>query len=280
MTLLVPPSAPDAADGPAAKAELLEETEDHEVPPTLSGEILKPVLKIRPAIQKEFEYPLEKRYEIKLPVHEAFLHEVRAWLLLQPGGLREAYPPRRVNSVYLDTPELETYTDTRDGLLDRVKVRLRWYGPLEGMHAPTFEVKRKHNQLGWKLTQRLPFSFDLLRALWRDVVEAARCALHPDLRLWLDEGDRPVAITSYRREYYATLDGAARVTLDYDQQSYAQEFEAAPNVRYPSPSVGWMVVEVKAGAAQRDLVRALAGAFPFRVWRNSKYVQAVDMAPY
>ena len=224
--------------------------------------------------------PDAERYEIKLPVHEAFLHEVRAWLLLQPGGLREAYPPRPVNSVYLDTPELETYRDTKDGLVDRAKVRLRWYGPLESMDAPTFEVKRKDDRLGWKLTQRLAFSFDLRRALWRDVVEAARRTLRPDLRLWLDECDRPVAIMRYRREYYATLDGAARVTLDYDQQSYAQEFEAAPNVRYPSPSVGWMVVEVKADAAQRDLAQALVGACPFRVWRNSKYVQAVEMAPY
>ena len=47
-----------------------------------------------------------RRYELKLVCDARYLDQARSWMRLHPAGLRVAYPPRRVNSLYFDTPGL------------------------------------------------------------------------------------------------------------------------------------------------------------------------------
>ena len=70
----------------------------------------------------------ELRYELKLVCGGHHLAQARSWIRLHRAGLVTAYPPRRVNSLYLDTPGLGGLRDNLDGLAQRTKVRWRWYG--------------------------------------------------------------------------------------------------------------------------------------------------------
>ena len=63
------------------------------------------------------------RYEIKMTCDEVFLGEVRAWVNLHPEVFLEAYPPRRVNSLYFDTLERDCLNDNLIGASDRAKNR-------------------------------------------------------------------------------------------------------------------------------------------------------------
>jgi hypothetical protein len=49
------------------------------------------------------------RYELKLVCEAPYLAQARSWLRLHPEGFRVAFPPRMVNSLYLDTPHLNSF---------------------------------------------------------------------------------------------------------------------------------------------------------------------------
>tara|TARA_S200000501_G_scaffold282449_1_gene266621 strand:- start:800 stop:1387 length:588 start_codon:yes stop_codon:yes gene_type:complete len=42
-------------------------------------------------------------------------------------GMNKLYPDRQVNSEYLDTKELQMFSDSEEGVLPRKKIRIRWY---------------------------------------------------------------------------------------------------------------------------------------------------------
>ena len=91
------------------------------------------------------------RFERKFLVTDLDPREVASLVGLLPGLFREVYPPRSVNNIYLDTADAMHYRHNLDGLADRVKVRVRWYGELLGTVArPVLELKIKRGLLGRK----------------------------------------------------------------------------------------------------------------------------------
>ena len=70
----------------------------------------------------------DTRYELKQTYSELFLPELRSWVQMHPAGFRTAYPPRWVNSIYFDTPDLDSFNDHIAGVPVRRKLRYRWYG--------------------------------------------------------------------------------------------------------------------------------------------------------
>ena len=107
------------------------------------------------------------RYELKLVCDGRLLSQARSWIRLHPAGLRTAYPPRRVNNLYLDTRNLANFTANTSGLSQREKVRLRWYGDGMTVIRPILERKQKSNMLGRKVQFTLPCDLDL-RWPWRE----------------------------------------------------------------------------------------------------------------
>ena len=93
----------------------------------------------------------EWRYERKYPQEVYSAAEVNLMVRRHPALFIEAYPERWVNSLYYDTPSLGGLADSVNGLRDRVKVRVRWYGELtRRVETPVLEFKRKRGRLGSK----------------------------------------------------------------------------------------------------------------------------------
>ena len=90
------------------------------------------------------------RYELKLVCEPHRLAQARSWIRLHPARFVVAYPPRRVNSLYLDTPDLSSLGENLAGVSDRQKLRLRWYGDSVRAIEPLLELKQKRNLLGRK----------------------------------------------------------------------------------------------------------------------------------
>ncbi|MCB9850126.1 MAG: VTC domain-containing protein [Phycisphaerales bacterium] len=254
----------------------------------------------------------DHRYEIKFTVPIAYAHRINAWLRAHPAGFRKLYPARQVNSLYLDSIELASYTQNLSGVAERGKLRLRWYGAFSKQDAgdsivvqasclhqnPTaedihcndhatndrcisnavLEMKCKQGMLGWKELHRVDHDFVLTGAKWRDVLRQLRATLPEQTRLALDRSPRPIVVIHYQRSYHASADGIVRVTVDRELRAFDQRRGPRPNFRHALPIPDHAVVELKCAAEHHDRLAEIAAAFPGRIERCSKYVTAVATA--
>ncbi len=217
------------------------------------------------------------RYERKFLVEELDPHEVESVVRLHPALFREVYPPRQVNNIYLDSFDARNYTDNVDGLRDRVKVRIRWYGDLFGsIDRPVLELKRKRGLLGRKevhplATFSLEPGFDLgvlARALASSelpsaISEEARCL-------------RPLLLNRYRRKYFRSADCRVRLTLDTDRVFY--RIGAWNNTfQFSFRDSRTSIVELKHSPDRMERAIEIAARLPFRLTKSSKYVQGLDL---
>lgn len=214
------------------------------------------------------------RYELKFVCDARYLHQARSWLRLHPAALQVAYPPRRVNSLYFDSPELGGLEANLRGLPVRNKLRLRWYNDALPEVRAVLELKHKDNLLGSKLQWQLPGIVDLSRP-WGKIIATLRAQLPAEGVMLLERASQPVLANHYQREYYVTPDELVRVTLDYEQRAYDQRLTARPNLSVSLPLEDVVVIEVKAGRAHAEPARELVRHFPLTRSRNSKYVTGV-----
>ena len=138
------------------------------------------------------------RYEIKMVCAPQRLSQARAWIRMHPTGFGVAYPPRRVNSLYLDTPHLSSLNDNLAGLAGRQKLRLRWYGDGARVVEPLLELKQKCNLLGIKKQLLLHSELDLASS-WRDILGTVKACAAPEWRVLLQTADQPTLLNHYQR---------------------------------------------------------------------------------
>jgi hypothetical protein len=216
------------------------------------------------------------RYEVKATAARHQLPQLRAWLRAHPMMFAQSYLPRQVNNAYFDTPDLDNYIDNLAGNAARQKARLRWYGQDVKQVLGALEFKHKLGRQGWKVTHTLAQPLDFTAMPWTEIVAAIRREIDGGLRAMLDTCGRPVLINRFQREYYTSMEGGVRATLDYDQTGYDQRHAALPNLRFALPLPDQVVVEFKAGNGNLPALARTLETFPLRVSRNSKYATAVE----
>jgi hypothetical protein len=184
-----------------------------------------------------------------------------------PAGFRKVFPDRQINNVYFDTPNYMAYQENVDGVSDRRKFRVRWYGEdVRDVRNPQLEIKIKSNQLGRKETYPVDaFTLDDFEKVKRAV------SAYSQLRLQFI----PTLINSYHRAYYGTSDGKFRITVDWGLR-YFSLLRARRFTNYAITDEG-TVVELKYDEAmdeQSDWVRQY---IPFRLTKSSKYVRGMNL---
>jgi len=224
------------------------------------------------------------RYELKLVCEPHRLAQARSWIRLHPAGFVVAYPPRRVNNLYLDTLHLSSLNDNLEGVSARQKLRLRWYGDEMREIQPYLELKQKRNLLGRKERFLLPCNLDLTLP-WREILEVMReetrflsLRSQQNLVSMLQTINQPTLLNRYQREYYVTVDGAIRITLDFAQAAYDQRLSPRPNLHARLPIADTVVIEVKTGQEHAERLEEVVAQFPMRRSRNSKYVGGLLVA--
>ena len=224
-------------------------------------------------LETEFDFRFERKYEITdLPPEE-----IEAYVLRCPAFFREAFPPRYINNIYLDTESLENYFQNVSGVANRTKVRVRWYGDLLGEVAkPVLEYKIKRGLLGTKDFHRLAgftleegFDFDDLKEVFD------RSQLDGSVRNELDLV-RPTLLNRYHRKYFISADKEYRITIDTQLEFYrvgrfGNSFISRRTLE------GSTILELKYAGEIAELDDSIANFFPFRVTRMSKYVVGVEL---
>lgn len=220
------------------------------------------------------------RYERKFIVEQMEPAQVYALIKLHPAFFYEPYPPRYINNIYLDTPDMKYYEENVSGVKDRRKVRIRWYGELFG-HAqkPTLELKIKDGLVGRKVSCPFP-AFDLDKSFsfkyFQKILKTP--SLKPEYSYFLRD-HIPVLVNRYYRWYFATVDGRFRVTLDINMSYY--NIRSLHNIfLYHFENRHNFIVELKYGIDQDTSAAQVVNHFPFSLTKNSKYVQGIDNVLY
>ena len=217
------------------------------------------------------------RYERKFLVDALTQHQVRALVKRHPALFYAPYPPRYVNNLYLDSREMENYYANVDGAAERRKVRVRWYGELFGSVAhPYLEVKIKEGLLGTKRSRPLA-GFDLGpdfcdRYFWHCLERSDL----PDAVRWELRNLKGVLLNRYYRHYYVSHDGRFRVTVDSELTFYKVDGAFSNNFVHRQVDHRATVLELKYEVDDEPGAGRVASYFPFRMTRNSKYVQGVE----
>lgn len=209
------------------------------------------------------------RYELKVPLEQAQFAEFKQYLRQLGLHPTRPYPPRRVNSVYFDSHDLEDYVDNVSGIADRKKIRLRWYdGDLSHL---TFEMKIKENKASYKELMKLQNTSlhdPRTRAGVARIMDSHRTS---NERLLLNMST-PVIEVEYDREYFL-LGQNLRMTLDVNQKF--RKLYPLPNQNMRRSPV-YCVAEFKFPADKRSMMQTLMRNIPFRIFRHSKYVIGMD----
>jgi SPX domain protein involved in polyphosphate accumulation len=217
------------------------------------------------------------RYERKFLTEEMLPSQVESVVRVHPLKFYAPYPARPVNSLYLDTPDMENYNDNISGAETRRKVRLRWYGAITGPIAqPVLEIKVKNGLVGKKLSYAMaPFTMDegFCNRVFQEAANRSGLpqVVRDDLRTL-----SPVLLNGYRRSYFASRDGSFRVTVDSQQTFWKINGTFGNALLHRQRNARDVIVELKYAVEQEPQAERAAGFFPFRVTRNSKYVQGVE----
>jgi hypothetical protein len=214
-----------------------------------------------------------KRIELKHLMRLRHLHRVEASLLASPLCFHESFPPRKINSLYFDTPDFKTVNESFSGSSNRAKHRFRWYGEVLKATTPTYEIKCKKGHLSWKSLTPLDFSIDTNAYDWDSAlmdnsgVSASRIISLP--------GSRPVSIVSYYRRYYESAHSRVRVTLDNEISYLDQTTYFRPNFSLSRDSPEKLVVEIKVSQKDSALLEELKKTLDFVPQRFSKYCESL-----
>ncbi len=207
------------------------------------------------------------RYERKYRIESLSPEVARQVVQNHPASFRKIYPDRQINNVYFDTANLVAFNENVDGLAERRKFRVRWYGQdIFNIQKPQLEIKIKSNLLGRKEThQAIDFGLNDLNALTKSISNYSQRRL----------SFIPTLINSYQRSYYGTMNGNYRITIDRKLQYFSllggQKF-----TRYNIFDDA-IVLELK---YEEDIDAEADGILqyiPFRYSKSSKYVTGMSL---
>lgn len=225
------------------------------------------------AIDKKHNF----RYERKFTVPDNFsLKTIEQYIKQNKALFREVFHLRQVNNIYFDTVGYNDYFDNVLGVSDRKKIRIRWYGDTFGnIQKPVLEIKIKKGIVGDKWSYKLE-SFDLDNKFTNQYIQGIfRKSNLPEPILESVKMVVPTLLNSYSRKYYLSADNKYRTTLDFNLLYHRidkrfNNFNLAP--KYDENKI----IELKYGLDDDQKANAISTQFPFRLNKNSKYVNGVN----
>lgn len=188
----------------------------------------------------------------------------------------QPYPPRQVNNIYFDTFDLDSYLENMAGISSRTKLRLRWYGDINRICHPAFELKLKRNKLGWKSAERIKFDELTGNTTYEALRNSIYMQIGDEFENRFRQSDYPILINSYHRNYFESANRAVRITIDQNIRFFDQRVSDVPNIDYPSRTPEIAVLEVKTAAKNLNKARKVLGTIPLPASRSSKYVIGVQ----
>jgi SPX domain protein involved in polyphosphate accumulation len=217
------------------------------------------------------------RFERKFLFQNCHVQDIIQSVYRNSYGFQEIFYKRQVNNLYFDDSNYNFYKQNVEGVADRKKIRLRWYGDNTlKIENPTIEIKKKMGEAGDKDSLRLKgLSLDLARQTPNDVhafllkntekylvVHQALNRLHPTL------------INTYERLYFLSFCGRYRITVDFNQAFYNPNYVVLENSQR---KINDIVLELKYAPEADHEARQVSQQIKTRLSKNSKYVNGINL---
>ena len=214
------------------------------------------------------------RYERKFFIRQLSKYEVESIINLHPAIFSEIYHQRDVNNIYFDSFSLNNYRENIEGVKDRMKIRIRWYGELFGyIERPILEIKIKRGLLGKKITYSLKPFYLTEKTNTTDILKSVTNL--KEILLIEFEDLIPSLLNRYSRKYYQSSNKKYRITVDNEQSFYHinKENNTFLNSYFDNASV---ILELKYDQEHDFGASHITSSFPFRITKSSKYVSGVE----
>ena len=165
--------------------------------------------------KNKFRY--ERKYVIENVDLPSFIHEILSKSFL------EVFNERRINNLYYDSINLDSIVDNIDGLSERKKYRIRWYGNTFKRSLKQFEVKFKSEFLNSKKIFNIgEFQIKDYSNFNISHKNLVRILKNKDLVLYeIMQSKFLKLFNSYNRKYYLSSNKNIRITIDTDLNFYS-----------------------------------------------------------
>ena len=184
---------------------------------------------------------------------------------------RTQYPARNVNSVYFDTYNYTSIRQNLDGVSNKKKIRVRWYGNKDIMTNPVLEIKSKK---GFE-TKKESSSIKELDNVKLSDLHIIKEKLNKKLKS--KKIINPILTTHYEREYFVSLNKKIRATVDYNLKSIflnnITQIDIVKNFK------NICILEFKYSTSLDKYVRENLKGITLRLSKNSKFVNSALERP-
>ena len=187
---------------------------------------------------------------------------------------RTQYPLRKVNSIYFDTNKYTSIRQNLDGVSNKKKIRIRWYGDKNIIKNGMIEIKSKK---GFE-TKKESMSIRELHDL--NLFRLKNLKILKDIlntKLKNKKIIYPILTTHYEREYFISLNGRIRATIDYNLKSVFLNNSSQIDIIKNFKNI--CILELKYPTNLDKYVRKNLKDISLRLSKNSKFVNSAFEKP-
>ena len=216
-----------------------------------------------------------KRYERKWIFNSTNVLFIINALLRSKFLFNFQYEKRKVNSIYFDDRNYSSIRENLDGVSEKKKYRIRWYGKKNIVTDPNFEIKSKKGFETKKTFLKIK-ELNNLSIIGYDNLEKIKNLINNKFKF--RKIILPLLTTHYDREYFISNNGLVRATVDYNLQSKSLNYNKDTNIlkNYYSN----ITLEIKYNTNLDKYVRDNLKSISNRLSRNSKFVNSAVSEPF
>lgn len=212
----------------------------------------------------------ERKWVYKSSDHLSLINE----LIKSNLFFSKQYPNRKVNSLYFDDTNYSSIIENLDGVSEKKKVRLRWYGQSNQLLNPTLEIKSKK---GFETTKEISKIHELDGLKFNNFENLEFIKLRVNSKIKTKKIIYPVLTTNYEREYFVSNNNKVRATVDYNLKSInVGNFSQIDLIKNFNPSC---ILELKYSTNIDKFVRQNLKEVTLRLSRNSKFINSAFVTP-
>ena len=185
------------------------------------------------------------------------------------------YEKRKVNSIYFDDQNYSSIRENLDGVSEKTKYRIRWYGKKNIITKPNFEIKSKKG-FETKKTFLNIVELNTLSLIKNSNLMKIKNLINNKFKF--KKIIFPLLTTHYDREYFISNNGLVRATVDYNLQSKPLSYNKDNDIlkNYYSN----ITLEIKYDTNLDKYVRDNLKSISSRLSRNSKFVNSAITEPF
>jgi len=184
------------------------------------------------------------------------------------------YPNRRVNSIYFDDINYSSIRQNLDGISEKKKIRVRWYGAQNQLVNPVLEIKNKKGLETRKETYKIS-ELDGLK--FPDFKNLDLIKNTVNLQKKSKNTILPILTTNYDRQYFVSNNGKIRATIDYNLKSIHLKNPSQMEIVKIFSST--CILEIKYPTNLDKYVRLNLKEIILRLSKNSKYINSAFNLP-